>query len=82
LSSKKTFNVLDHVLVPKHERIPAEEVPKVLRELGLDPAQLPLIRASDPAARAVGARPGDLVKITRESETAGKIVVYRLVVVG
>lgn len=82
LSGKKGFSVLDHVLVPKHELIPAEEAPKILRELGLDPSQLPLIRASDPAARALGAKPGDLIKITRESETAGKAVVYRLVVVG
>lgn len=82
MSSKKTFNVLDHILVPKHERIPSEEVPKVLRELGLDPSNLPLIRASDPAVKAIGAKPGDLVKITRESETAGKTIVYRLVVVG
>lgn len=81
-ASKRRFNVLEHYLVPKHERIPAEEVPKVLHELGLDPSQLPLIRASDPAARAVGAKPGDLIKVTRESETAGTVVVYRLVVPG
>jgi len=78
----KKFNVLEHRLVPKHERIPLPEVPRVLKELGLDPAQLPQIRASDPVVKAIGAKPGELVKITRESETAGKTVVYRLVVVG
>jgi len=82
MASKKKFNVLEHRLVPKHERIPLEEVPKVLKELGVEPHQLPLIRASDPAAKAVGAKPGELVKITRVSETGGEVVVYRLVVVG
>lgn len=82
MALKKTFNVLDHVLVPKHERIPAEKIPEVLRELGLDPSQLPLIRANDPAVKAIGAKPGELVKITRTGEPAGKAVVYRLVVVG
>ena len=81
-SKRKKFNVLEHRLVPKHERVPLEEVPKILKELGVEPNQLPLIRASDPAARAVGAKPGELVRIIRESETGGKIVVYRFVVVG
>jgi DNA-directed RNA polymerase subunit H len=80
--SPKKIDVLKHRLVPYHERIPITEVPKILKQLGVKPSQLPLIRASDPAARAVGARPGELVKIIRESETSGKTVVYRLVVVG
>ena len=80
--SPKKFDVASHKLVPKHERIPLHEVPKVLKELGLDPAQLPQIRASDPMAKALGAKPGELIKIIRESETAGKVVFYRLVVVG
>lgn len=80
--SPKKINVLEHKLVPKHERIPITEVPKILKELGVEPHQLPLIRSSDPAARAIGAKPGELVRIIRESETAGKTVVYRLVVVG
>ncbi len=80
--SPKKIDVLKHVLVPYHERIPINEVPRVLKELGVKPDQLPIIRASDPAARAVGAMPGELVKIVRENETSGKSVVYRLVVVG
>ena len=80
--SPKKFDVLSHKLVPKHERVPLSEVPKILKELGLEPYQLPLIRASDPAARAIGARPGELVRIIRESENAGKTIVYRFVVVG
>ncbi|MEM1620092.1 MAG: DNA-directed RNA polymerase subunit H [Fervidicoccaceae archaeon] len=82
MPSGSKFNVLDHRLVPKHERVPLHEVPRVLRELGVEPTQLPLIKASDPAARAVGARPGELVKIVRRGTTGGPIVVYRFVVVG
>ncbi len=80
--SPKKIDVLKHKLVPHHERVPITEVPRILKELGVTPNQLPLIRASDPAARAIGAKPGELVRIIRDSETSGKSVVYRLVVVG
>jgi len=74
--------ILEHELVPKHEVLPPEEASKVLKKLGVSPDKLPWIRASDPIARAIGAKPGDIVKIIRKSPTAGKIVVYRYVVPG
>jgi DNA-directed RNA polymerase subunit H len=80
--SEKRFNVLKHELVPKHEIIPIEEAIKILRELGVRPEQLPWIRASDPVAKAIGAKPGDIIRIIRKSETAGEIVVYRYVIAG
>ncbi|MEM1610287.1 MAG: DNA-directed RNA polymerase subunit H [Sulfolobales archaeon] len=80
--SEKRFNVLKHELVPKHEIVPIEEAIKILRELGVRPEQLPWIKASDPVARAIGAKPGDIIRVIRRSETAGEIVVYRYVIAG
>jgi DNA-directed RNA polymerase subunit H len=80
--SEKRFNVLKHELVPKHEIVPIEEAIKILRELGVRPEQLPWIRASDPVAKAIGAKPGDIIRVIRKSETAGEIVVYRYVIAG
>lgn len=77
---KPSFNVLEHVLVPRHELLSEEEKQEVLKRLGLKPEELPLLLATDPAAQAIGAKPGDIVRITRESPTAGKAIVYRLVV--
>ncbi|MEM0014419.1 MAG: DNA-directed RNA polymerase subunit H [Zestosphaera sp.] len=76
------FNILEHELVPKHEVLKPEEAVEVLRSLGVKPEQLPYMRASDPVARAIGAKPGDIVRITRKSPTAGKIIVYRFVIAG
>lgn len=59
-----------------------EEARELLRRLRLRPWQLPWIRASDPLMQKVGARPGDVVRIIRDSPTAGSVVVYRLVVPG
>ena len=77
-----SFNIFDHVFVPKHEILTSEEREKLLAEYRVEPYQLPRINASDPAAQAIGARPGDIVRIIRKSPTAGKYVAYRFVVGG
>jgi DNA-directed RNA polymerase subunit H len=77
---KRKFNILEHELVPKHEVVPPDEAARILRELGVRPEQLPWLRATDPVARAIGAKPGDIVRIYRKSPTSGEIIVYRYVV--
>ncbi|MEM2192032.1 MAG: DNA-directed RNA polymerase subunit H [Candidatus Hadarchaeales archaeon] len=80
--AEEEIDVLRHVLVPKHEIASKEEVEELIKRYKIQPHQLPRIRASDPAARAIGAQPGQIVKITRESRTAGKAIAYRYVVEG
>ena len=75
------INILEHELVPKHEVLPPEEAYKILQKLGIEPWQLPWISVNDPAIRSIGAKPGDIVKITRKSPTAGEFIAYRYVVV-
>lgn len=82
LSRDMLKKILEHELVPKHEIASPEEVAEVLRRYGIKPEELPWIRSSDPVVRAIGARPGDVIKIVRKSPTAGEIIVYRYVVPG
>jgi len=77
-----SFNIFDHVLVPKHEIVKPDERKKLLLEYRVEPYQLPRLKASDPAVMAIGAKPGDIVRIIRDSPTAGKYVSYRYVVEG
>jgi len=76
------IDISKHVLVPKHEILSPEEAKKVLERYHAKPEQLPYILSSDPMVRVLGAKPGDIIKIIRESKTAGEIVYYRLVVEG
>ncbi len=77
---KQSFNVLEHEYVPPHRVLSPEEAARVLRELGVEPWQLPWISYNDPVVKAIGAKPGDIIEIKRKSPTAGEIIVYRVVV--
>jgi DNA-directed RNA polymerase subunit H len=77
---QKEFDVRQHVLVPKHEILSKEEAREVLERYKVAPYQLPLIKSTDPAVKTIGAKPGDILKITRKSPTAGKAVAYRYVI--
>ena len=72
------FNISKHELVPKHEIVPADEVQHILDLYNAKKKDLPNILHTDKMARYLNARPGQLVKITRPSPTAGEYVFYRL----
>jgi len=80
--SKQNFDVLKHAYVPKHEILPKKEADEILIKYNAKHAQLPFIFLSDPALRELGAKPGDVIKITRKSPTAGESIYYRYVVEG
>lgn len=73
------FNVSRHALVPRHEPLRDEsEIEAVMARYKLKSRyQLPLILSSDPIARYLALKPGQLVRITRRSPSAGSYVLYR-----
>ena len=45
---------------------------EVLKKYNCKPTELPLIFVNDPAILGLGVKPGDMIKITRKSPTAGE----------
>ncbi len=67
-------------MVPKHEKLSEKEVQRLLERYNISKKQLPKMLSSDPVAKALDLKPGDVVKITRKSRSAGESVYYRCVV--
>ena len=75
------FKIEEHILVPKHEKIINEKEKKeLLEKYQITVKELPKIMKKDPMVKELGAKPGDVIRIIRKSETAGEAIFYRCVV--
>ena len=81
-AEKKVIKITDHVYQPKHEILPKDEAEQILTKYNTKPSQLPYIMITDKGIEDLDVRPGDIIKITRKSPTAGESVYYRYVVEG
>ena len=73
------FNILDHEMIPVHTVLTDEEKEKIIQKYYItDESKFPEISRFDPVAQAIGARPGELVQITRSSPTAITSLYYRI----
>ncbi len=79
-ASKPEIDIFQHRLVPKARILNEDEVKALLEKYKIEKRQLPKILVSDPMAKALGAKPGDVLEIERNSYTAGKALYYRVVV--
>ena len=65
-------NITHRELVPKFVLLSADEKARLLERYRLKESHLPRIQTSDPVAKYLGLSRGQVVKIIRKSETAGR----------
>ena len=71
-----------HILAPEHIKLTKEEKDKVLAKYNISIKQLPRILESDPAIKNLEAKPGEVIMIKRNSQTAKESIFYRVVING
>ncbi len=73
------FKIADHFLVPKHVLLSQQQAEALLKKYGMAVEQLPRILKTDAAIKELKPEKNSIVKIVRDSPTAGKTVYYRRV---
>ena len=76
------MDLTKHELVPKHSKLSDSEKQKVLDKFTIATKQLPKILITDMALQKLKPKIGDVIKIERTSQTAGKSDYYRVVIDG
>ena len=79
MAKKIKFKVDKHALTPKHTKISEKDKNALLDKYKVTPKELPKILKTDAAIRDLDAKPGDVIKVTRISPTAGESIFYRVV---
>ena len=70
------FNIFSHSLVPEHQILTSDEIDEILVQYNARISNLPKLFEDDPAAIAVNAQIGDVVRILRSHDN----FMYRLVI--
>ena len=81
------MDIQKHNLVPKHEILLEDEIEEIFAELDYNKENLPKISEKDPVSKEIGAKVGDVLRITRNSQTRDSsektiesTITYRLVI--
>ena len=80
VKKKINFDVKTHILVPKHIKISQKEKKELFNKLNITIKELPKIFVTDPVLADMNVEVGDIIKIIRQSPTAGEAIYYRGVV--
>ncbi len=77
---KKKLLIKKHILIPKHIKLSEKEKKELFEKYGISLKELPKIKLDDPAIVSLKVKAGDVIKIIRQSPTAGESMFYRGVI--
>jgi DNA-directed RNA polymerase subunit H (RpoH/RPB5) len=71
---------IEHELVPEHSKLSEKDAKDLLKKYSLTIREIPKILITDPAIAHLDVKEGDIIKIKRNSRTAGETVFFRGVI--
>ena len=72
-------DITEHFLVPPHILLSEAETKDLLERLSVPADKLPKIDVNDPVCRYYGFKPGQVIRIIRDSLVGGRTVAFRVV---
>ena len=78
--TKKKFKVDKHILTPKHMKLSDKQKAQLFEKYGITEREMPKIQKTDSAISNLDVKTGDVIEITRKSQTAGEAFFYRVVI--
>ncbi len=75
----KNIDIKKHILVPEHSKLTKQEIQELLEKYKIALNDLPRILLTDSAIEKLSVKSGDVIKIIRNSPTAGTAIYYRVV---
>lgn len=80
VKSDLLMDLVSQNLIPQHQLLSETQALNFYTDYNLKKSNMLKINYTDPVSKYYNAKPGNIFKITRPSETAGLVNVYRLVV--
>jgi DNA-directed RNA polymerase subunit H len=71
---------IEHELVPEHSKLSEKDAKELMKKYSLTIREIPKILISDPAICHLDVKEGDIIKIKRNSRTAGETIFFRGVI--
>jgi DNA-directed RNA polymerase subunit H len=71
---------IEHELIPEHSKLSEKDAKDLLKKYSLTIREIPKILITDPAIAHLDVKEGDIIKIKRNSRTAGETVFFRGVI--
>ena len=76
----KKIDTEKHILIPKHIKLNDKEKQELLGQYQITFQELPKMFKNDSAIKHLNPKPGDVIKIMRNDDTAGENFYYRGVI--
>lgn len=80
MAKRKKIVIKKHILIPKHIKLSETEKKELFEKYHISLKELPKISKDDPALDSLNVKSGDVIKIIRNSSTAGECIFYRGVI--
>ena len=77
---KKRIHIDKHVLIPQHVKLSEKDKNELFDTYKISAKELPKIYKNDPAISEMDVKSGDVIKIIRQSQSAGETIYYRVVI--